>query len=102
MMIAHPHPPLMTPQDYLDWESAQPLKYEYLNGQVYAMPGGTLPHNSISLNVAAALKNHLRGQGCKVFMADAKVGVSEKGAILLSRCHGHMRYSYWSGVAPSP
>jgi Uma2 family endonuclease len=81
-MIAHaqPHPQLMTPQEYLGWEEQQPLKYEYINGQVFAMTGGTLPHNSIALNVASALKAHLRGKGCKVFMADAKVGVSEQGS----------------------
>jgi Uma2 family endonuclease len=78
-MIAQPQPQLMTPQEYLKWEEQQPIKYEYINGQVFAMTGGTLPHNSISLNLAAALKNHLRGKGCKVFMADAKVGISENG-----------------------
>lgn len=80
-MIAQtqPHPTLMTPQEYLEWEEQQPIKYEYINGQVFAMTGGTLPHNSITLNLASALKNHLRGKGCKVFMADAKVGISQKG-----------------------
>jgi Uma2 family endonuclease len=79
-MIAHPQPQLMTPQEYLKWEEQQPIKYEYMNGQVFAMTGGTLPHNSIALNLASVLKNHLRGKGCKVFMADAKVGVSQNGS----------------------
>ena len=35
--------------------------------------------NDIALNLAAALKAHLRGKGCKVQMADAKLGVSENG-----------------------
>ncbi len=78
-MIAHPQPQLMTPQKYLEWEEQQPIKYEYINGQVFAMTGGTLPHNSIALNLASSLKNHLRGKRCKVFMADAKVGVSQNG-----------------------
>jgi len=43
------------------------------------MTGGILPHTSIALNLASALKNRLRAQGCKVFMADAKVGVSANG-----------------------
>ena len=78
-MIAHPQPQFMTPQQYLDWEAQQPLKYEYIDGQVFAMTGGTIPHNDIALNLASALKAHLRGQGCKVQMADAKVGVSQNG-----------------------
>lgn len=78
-MIAHPQPQLLTPQEYLEWEEQQPIKYEYMNGQVFAMTGGTLSHNSIALNLASRLKTHLRGKGCKVFMADAKVGVSQNG-----------------------
>lgn len=69
----------MSPQEYLSWEEQQPIKYEYVNGEVFAMTGGTLPHNSVALNLASALKNHLRGKGCKVFMADAKLGISKKG-----------------------
>ena len=73
------NPQPMTPQDYLEWEEQQPIKYEYMNGQVFAMTGGTIPHNDIALNLASALKNHLRGKGCKVQMADAKVGISQNG-----------------------
>ena len=79
-MVAVPKPQKMTPQEYFDWEEKQPIKYEYMNGRVFAMTGGTLPHNDIAVNLTAALKNHLRGKGCKVSMADAKLGVSEKGS----------------------
>jgi len=78
-MIAQPQFKFMTPQEYLDWEEQQPIKYEYMKGEVFAMTGGILPHNSIAINLTSALKNHLRGKGCKVFMADAKVGVSQNG-----------------------
>lgn len=76
-MIALPQS--MSPEEYLAWEVQQPIRYEYINGQIFAMTGGTLPHNSIALNLAAMLKTHLRGKGCKVFIADAKVGVSQQG-----------------------
>lgn len=69
----------LTPQDYLDWEEQQSIKYEYIDGEVFAMTGGTIPHNDLAVNLTTALKNHLRGKGCKVSMADAKVGVSERG-----------------------
>ncbi|MCL1473002.1 Uma2 family endonuclease [Argonema antarcticum] len=78
-MVVTPESKYMSSQEYLDWEEQQPIKYEYINGEVFAMTGGTLPHNSIALNLASALKSHVRGNGCKVFMADAKLGVSEKG-----------------------
>ena len=75
-MIATPRQH-MTPQDYLEWEERQDIKYEYVNGEVFAMTGGTIPHNDIAVNLTTALKNHLRGKGCKVSMADAKLGVIE-------------------------
>lgn len=78
-MMTQPQYQLLTPQEYLEWEEQQPIKYEYINGEVLAMTGGSLPHNSIAVNLTSALKNHLRGKGCKVFMADAKVGVSLQG-----------------------
>lgn len=79
-MVASPERQYMTPQEYLEWEERQDIKYEYVNGEVYAMTGGTLPHTTIALNLASALKSHLRGGSCRAFMADAKVGVSEKGS----------------------
>ncbi|ELR96925.1 hypothetical protein GLO73106DRAFT_00007260, partial [Gloeocapsa sp. PCC 73106] len=38
-MIAHHQRQSMTPQEYLLWEEQQPMKYEYMNGQVFAMTG---------------------------------------------------------------
>lgn len=78
-MVAVPERQCLNPQDYLDWEEKQPIKYEYIDGEVFAMTGGTIPHNDLAVNLTTALKNHLRGKGCKVSMADAKVGVSENG-----------------------
>jgi len=79
VMIATPERQYMSPQDYLEWEERQDIKYEYVNGEVFAMTGGTIPHNDIAVNLTTALKNHLRGKGCKVSMADAKLGISENG-----------------------
>ncbi|MFB2971499.1 Uma2 family endonuclease [Aerosakkonema sp. BLCC-F183] len=79
-MIVNPDRKFMTPQEYLDWEERQPIKYEYINGEVFAMTGGTLPHNSIALNLASVLNSHTRSKGYRVFMIGAKLGVSENGS----------------------
>jgi Uma2 family endonuclease len=79
MMIAQAQLQGMTVPEYLAWEAEQPLRHEYINGEVYAMTGGTLPHNDIAVNLTSALRNALRGTGCKVRMADAKVKISERG-----------------------
>ncbi len=78
-MIAQVQHSFMSLEEYLEWEAEQPVKYEYLNGEVYAMAGGTLSHNDIAVNLTSALRGFLRGTGCKVQMSDAKVKVSEKG-----------------------
>lgn len=70
----------LNPEEYLEWESKQPEKYEYAKGEVFAMTGGTLPHNDLTLNIATLLKTKLKGSGCRVNMSDAKVKIAEKGA----------------------
>lgn len=72
----------MTPQEFLEWEELEKTKYEYLDGEVFAMTGGTIPHSAIALNLASALKSHLRGSQCFALMSDPKVGISEKGSFL--------------------
>ena len=77
-MIATPHPDRLTPNDYLAWEIQQDLRYEYFDGAVIAMTGGSLPHADIALNIATILRASLKGR-CKVRNSDAKVGISEAG-----------------------
>ncbi len=76
-MVAHFQK--LTPQEYLNWEQHQECRYEYVNGEVFAMTGGTIPHGTIALNLATALKSHLRGSSCRVFNSDIKVGITGKG-----------------------
>ncbi|HAC62496.1 MAG TPA: hypothetical protein DCF68_02915 [Cyanothece sp. UBA12306] len=78
-MIANSNNFYLSPQEYLEWEAKQKIKYEYINGEVYAMTGGTLAHTSIALNLASALKSYLREKLCSVYIAGAKLGISENG-----------------------
>ena len=75
-MIAIPRPQKMTVEDYLVWEPQQEFRYEFVNGHVFAMAGGTLAHNDIAVNLLTALRPHLRKQGCRINIADAKVNVT--------------------------
>jgi Uma2 family endonuclease len=78
-MVANPQLNPMNPQEYLKWELTQPMRYEYIEGEVFAMTGGTKPHNRIALNLATALDSHLMERGCEVYIADVKVQVSPAG-----------------------
>ncbi len=75
-MIATPEPLRMVAEAYLDWESHQEMRYEYVNGDVLAMTGGTIPHNDIALNLYTALRPHLQLKGCRVNVSDVKVQVT--------------------------
>ena len=75
-MFATPHKPQnMTVEKYLEWEPTQELRYEYDNGEVLAMTGGTIPHNDIALNFYTVLRPHLRSRGCRINVSDVKLQV---------------------------
>jgi Uma2 family endonuclease len=64
---------------YLDWEARQPIRYELVDGQAYAMGGGTAEHNTIGNNLRAALHARLRGKPCRPHGPDLKVRAGSDG-----------------------
>ncbi|MEH2176713.1 Uma2 family endonuclease [Nostoc sp.] len=66
-------PPKMTVEEYLEWEPQQDLRYEYANGEVFAITGSTIPHNDIALNLYTALHPHLHSRGCRVNVSGVKM-----------------------------
>lgn len=74
--MSQPAPCLaFTFDDYLEWENRQPLRHEFIRGEVFAMAGGTDLHNEVAGNLYVLLHQRLRGSPCRVFMADVKVRV---------------------------
>ena len=91
-MIAIPQQPAkMSIEEYLAWEIDQDIRYEYINGEVFAITGGTIPHNDIALNLYRPLYSHLRARGCRVNVSDVKVQVTPKSPYfypdLIVSCH---------------
>ena len=66
-------PEAPTIEDVLAWERSQSERYEYLDGLVRAMTGGTIAHNRIVQNLAAAFRTALRGTSCEEFTESVKV-----------------------------
>jgi Uma2 family endonuclease len=66
--------PRLTPEEYFVWEEQQDCKHEYLNGQVYAMTGGTVNHGRLAVNFITLLGNFL-GNRCMVLNSDVRVEV---------------------------
>lgn len=72
--MANPQSPQkMTAEEYLEWEAKQEFRHEYIDGEILAMTGGSLPHNDIALNFYSALYPHVRQKGCRVNVSDVKV-----------------------------
>jgi Uma2 family endonuclease len=69
--------PRMTPEAYLAYEQDQPVRHELVDGYLYAMTGGSDRHEEIALNLASALRVHLRGGSCRVYKGDLKIRVAD-------------------------
>jgi Uma2 family endonuclease len=67
---------LMSLDEFLAWERKQPERYEFANGVVTMMTGGSAAHATISMNIAFALRGALRGSGCRPFNSDMKVSAN--------------------------
>lgn len=65
----------MAPEVYLEAEENSLVKHEYRQGDVYAMAGASNNHVLISLSLASLLRSHLRGSGCRTFIADTKAHI---------------------------
>ncbi|NJM22817.1 MAG: Uma2 family endonuclease [Richelia sp. SL_2_1] len=78
-MVANPQFKYMSPQEYLEWEKTQELRYEYIDGEVFAMTGGTIPHNLIAGNLYITLDDFLAEKDCNVYISDVKVQVTTSG-----------------------
>lgn len=72
--------PHLSLADYLAWEVGQPVRHEYLAGEVFAMTGGTLDHARLTRNLLVALSRRLDGTPCEPFATDAKVLVEAADA----------------------
>ena len=65
-------------QEYLAGEQISEIKYEYIDGYVYAMSGASNNHNLIAGNVFATLANHLKKKPCRPYISDMKVKIGSR------------------------
>jgi Uma2 family endonuclease len=64
--------------DYLAVEEISTVKHEYLNGEIYAMAGGSILHAALSAAVLASLHAQLGGR-CRVYSSDLRIRVRSSG-----------------------
>jgi Uma2 family endonuclease len=59
-------------EDFLAGERGSAVRHEYIGGVVYAMAGASDEHIALCMNLAFALRTHLRGTPCRVQMSEGK------------------------------
>jgi Uma2 family endonuclease len=63
----------MSVEDYLAFEDSSQVRHEYVGGEIHAMAGESVAHNTIAGNIFAALRTKLRGGPCRVFIENVKL-----------------------------
>lgn len=75
--MALEHHQTMSVEEYFALEEQHPeTRYEYVDGYVYMMAGGTVNHDTIKSNIERILWGLLRGSRCRTYSSDMRVYVS--------------------------
>jgi Uma2 family endonuclease len=79
VMLGPAHNIHYTRGEYLALEASSNVKHEYLDGQIYAMAGGTPEHAALAATVIGLLFPQLRDGRCRAHDADLRVRVPATG-----------------------
>lgn len=79
MVVRPSQPHSMTVDEWRELEQrSHDVKHEYIDGQVYAMAGGSLAHGHISTRVIRQLEEGLGKRSCMVYNSDVAARLSSK------------------------
>ncbi len=67
----------VTVSEYLQEERFATEKHEYLEGEVFAISGASIPHNKIFSNTFGELSFKLKGKHCQLFGSDLRVHIPQ-------------------------
>ena len=68
------NPSQISEEDYLArYAQESDTRYEYINGEIWAMAGASRNHNIIAGNVYAVLHSQLKNHPCQAFISDWRV-----------------------------
>lgn len=77
-MATLPHRPSMSIEEYFDLDrKSSETRYEYIDGYVRMLAGGTPDHAKIAANVIGVLYGVLEGSSCSVYTSDVRVCLAE-------------------------
>lgn len=62
-------------EEYLEMENTSIEKHEYYKGEIFAMSGAKMPHNTISKNLFGCLYVKLKGKKCQPYGSDVRMHI---------------------------
>jgi len=62
-------------EEYLEMENTSIEKHEYYKGEIFAMSGAKMPHNTISKNLLGTLFTKLKGKKCQPYGSDVRIHI---------------------------
>ncbi|MGH9766316.1 MAG: Uma2 family endonuclease [Blastocatellia bacterium] len=65
----------MTMEEYIEFDKNNEGRWEYFDGEVVDMAGGSLGHNRIARNILTTLENKLEGKPCEALPSDMRLKV---------------------------
>jgi Uma2 family endonuclease len=68
-----------TPQEYYALERAASYKSDYYDGEIFAMPDGTIAHSLITSNLVREVGNRLKGKPCSAYESNLRLKVKATG-----------------------
>lgn len=90
--MALPQPaPRFERRDFFAWEAEQPVKHDFVAGEVFAQAGARQDHVVVALNIATSLRQKLRGTPCRTYISDMQLEVAQADAVfypdVMVSCH---------------
>lgn len=76
-MVREPVRRYWTLEEYLEYEEEEGIRHEYIDGEIYAMSGGTDKHSAIIANALIEIGQQLRGTDCQIRTSDMRVKINE-------------------------
>ena len=77
MISSRENLPKLTSEEYFAWEEKQLEKHEYINGQVYAMSGGSVNHGRLAIRLTALFDTNLENSNCMTGNSNIKINIVE-------------------------
>lgn len=77
-MATNPVKRYWTVEEYLAYELETNIRHEFIDGEIYAMAGGSKKHNIITYNVSGELRSQLRqSNSCQGYESNMRIKITD-------------------------